>query len=293
MSFFKNLFSPKKENRNHNDTIVPATQARKRYLTPHPGIGFYVGQNTDIGKHREQNQDSIYTFQSFLETNKGREPFGIFIVADGMGGYQQGDIASEIAARTAAHYLIENIYLPSLNNNTQVAPPPLNEAMVNAVINANQIVVEKVPEAGTTLTIAVIIGQQAYFAHVGDSRAYMYHKGELRQITQDHSLVARLVELGQVTAEEALTHPQRNVLYRAIGQTNDTLEVDTYFHNLPDDGYLVMCSDGLWGMVRDDEITRILTTATSPDDATTKLVSTANKNGGDDNISVLLIGLGI
>jgi len=292
MNFFKNLFSPKKENSNLDDTLVPATRARKNYLTPHPGIGFYVGQNTDIGKHREQNQDSIYTFQSFMESNKGREPFGIFIVADGMGGYQKGDIASEIAAKTAAAYLTETLFLPTLSLDTQVAIPPLNEAMVNAVIAANKAVVKEVPEAGTTLTMAVIIGQQAYFAHVGDSRAYMFRKGELNQITQDHSLVARLVELGQATAEEALTHPQRNVLYRAVGQT-DTLEVDTYIHNLPDDGYLMMCSDGLWGMVRDDEITRILSTATSPDDAIAKLVSTANANGGDDNISVLLIGLAI
>lgn len=292
MNFFKNLFSPQKENSNHDDTIVPATQARKKYLTPHPGIGFYVGQNTDIGKHREQNQDSIYTFQSFMETNKGREPFGIFIVADGMGGYQKGDIASEIAAKTAVGYLTETIFLPTLSLDNHVTMPPLNEAMVNAVIAANKAVVKEVPEAGTTLTMAVIIGQQAYFAHVGDSRAYIFHKGELNQITQDHSLVARLVELGQATAEEALTHPQRNVLYRAVGQT-DALEVDTYIHNLPDDGFLMMCSDGLWGMVRDDEITRILSTATSPDDAAAKLVDTANANGGDDNISVLLIGLGI
>lgn len=292
MNFFKNIFSPKKENSNHDDTIVPATQARKKYLTPHPGIGFYVGQNTDIGKHREQNQDSIYTFQSFMETNKGREPFGIFIVADGMGGYQKGDIASEIAAKTAVSYLTETIFLPTLSLDTHVTMPPLNEALVNAVIAANKAVVKEVPEAGTTLTMAVVIGQQAYFAHVGDSRAYLFHKGELNQITQDHSLVARLVELGQATAEEALTHPQRNVLYRAVGQT-DALDVDTYIHNLPDDGFLMMCSDGLWGMVRDDEITRILSTATSPDDAAAKLVSTANANGGDDNISVLLIGLGI
>lgn len=292
MNFFKNLFSQKTNNTHHDDTIVPSTTARKKYLSTPPGIGFYVGQSTDIGKHREQNQDSIYTFQSFMESSQGREPFGIFIVADGMGGYQQGDIASRIAAKTAVKYLTETIFLPSLDENSQSASTPLNEALVNAVAYANQAVVQQVPEAGTTLTMAVIMGQQAYFAHVGDSRAYLFHDGELSQITQDHSLVARLVELGQATAEEALTHPQRNVLYRAIGQT-DTLEVDTYFQSLPDNGYLMMCSDGLWGMVRDEEITRILSTATSPDDAVSKLVSTANANGGDDNISALLIGLGI
>ncbi|HEY84918.1 MAG TPA: serine/threonine-protein phosphatase, partial [Chloroflexi bacterium] len=185
-----------------------------------------------------------------------------------------------------------NLYLPDLTRNENSASQlPINEVLNAAVIAANHAVLEQVPEAGTTLTIAVVTGHYAYLAHVGDSRAYLYHDGQLQQITQDHSLVARLVELGQATAEEALTHPQRNVLYRAIGQSG-TLEVETYFQSLPVNAYLLICSDGLWGMVPDDEITHILASATTPEDGVDKLIDAANANGGDDNITAILVGIG-
>jgi protein phosphatase len=182
--------------------------------------------------------------------------------------------------------------LPYLNKGDHDASQtPINEVLTSAVITANNAVLENVPEAGTTLTITVVMGHHAYLAHVGDSRAYLYHNNQLKQITQDHSLVARLVELGQATVEEALSHPQRNVLYRAVGQTG-ALEVAIYLQSLPPNSYLLMCSDGLWGLVSDDDIARILASATSPEDGVNKLVDTANAKGGDDNITALLIGIG-
>ncbi len=290
MNFWQKLFSTGKAQT--TDTLVPPNRAAAaQQPAVWQGIGFITGKKTDIGRQREQNQDSIYTFESFLESSVGQDPFGIFVVADGMGGYQKGDIASNLAARTAAEYVIRHIYLPYLSEEHSAAQIPLTEALQNAVHLANDAVVQQTPEGGTTLTMAVVMGRQAYLAHVGDSRAYLYHQGKLQQITQDHSLVARLVELGQATAKEAQSHPQRNVLYRAVGQT-ESLEVETYLQPIPANGYLLLCSDGLWGMITDDEMTSILNEAVSPQQAAESLIDTANANGGDDNISVILVGIG-
>lgn len=291
MSFFQKLFSNKKNLTTDELTIVPSAQVRQPKLATLSGTGFIIGKKTDIGRQREKNQDSLYTFESFIQTSMGQDSFGIFIVADGMGGYQKGEIASNLAARAAAGYITRHVYLPYITQAASSAQMPLTEALKNAVHLANDAVVQETPEAGTTLTMAVVMGSQAYLAHVGDSRAYLYHDGELQQITQDHSLVARLVELGQATAEEAHNHPQRNVLYRAIGQT-ETLEVETYLQSIPNHGYLLMCSDGLWGMIPDEEIIRILNAAASPEDAAQTLIDVANANGGDDNITALLVGIG-
>ncbi|MFQ5577036.1 MAG: protein phosphatase 2C domain-containing protein, partial [Anaerolineae bacterium] len=221
MNFLQKLFTKEKAppptNSNSDEQIMALPPALPVSLLP----GFHRAQKTDIGRQREQNQDSLYTVEAYIEANDGLEPFGIFIVADGMGGYKKGEIASELAVRASAGYILKNIYLPYLSKDQHgAAQIPINEVLTSAVIEANHTVLDHVPEAGTTLTIVVVMGRHAYLAHVGDSRAYLYHNGQLRQITQDHSLVARLVELGQATAEEAQTHPQRNVLYRAIGQTS-------------------------------------------------------------------------
>ncbi len=291
MNFWQKLFSTEKQTTNDTPTMVPENRAATPQATPWHGVGFVMGCKTDIGRQREQNQDSIYTFESFVESSVGEDPFGIFVVADGMGGYQKGDIASNLAARTAGAYMVRHVYLPYLTEDHSASQLPLTEALQNAVHLANDAVVQQTPEGGTTLTMAVIMGRQAYLAHVGDSRAYLYHQGKLQQITQDHSLVARLVELGQATAEEAQTHPQRNVLYRAVGQT-DSLEVETYLQAIPAEGFLLLCSDGLWGMVPDPQMTDILNAAPSPQAAANALIEAANANGGDDNISVIIVGIG-
>ena len=257
-------------------------------LTP----GLHVAQKTDVGQQREKNEDSVYTITSFVQANARLEPFGVYIVADGMGGYKSGEKASSVAIKTAANYIIQNLYLPDLLPSAYIdTQTPIIDLLVSSVQEANQAVLDHTPEAGTTLTVAVMMGSQIYLAHVGDSRAYLYCDGELTQITQDHSVVARMVEVGQLTAEEALTHQNRNVLYRAIGQTAK-LEVETYLQLLPPQGYLLLCSDGLWNMVSDEGISQILSAAPSLDDAVSQLVQLANENGGDDNITVILVGLG-
>jgi serine/threonine protein phosphatase PrpC len=150
-------------------------------------------------------------------------------------------------------------------------------------------VLTKAPGGGTTLTVAVIIGNQVTLAHIGDSRAYfIYSDSRIEAITKDHSLVSRLVELGQITEEEAAVHPQRNVLYRALGQ-RDPIKPDISNHIFPESGYLLMCSDGLWGVISQDEITRSVLTSENLSSACHMMVEAANLAGGPDNISVVLV----
>jgi protein phosphatase len=192
----------------------------------------------------------------------------------------------------AACHIIQDVFVPFLSEEGQNSQRrPINEALIDAVEAANLAVHTQVPEAGTTLTAALIFGHRVYLAHVGDSRAYVFSQGTLQQITQDHSLVARLVELGQATPEEALTHAHRNVLYRAIGQAG-SLEVDTYMQPFSEGSCLLLCSDGLWGTVSDQEIADILATASSPQNALERLIAMANQNGGTDNITAILVAMG-
>jgi protein phosphatase len=136
----------------------------------------------------------------------------------------------------------------------------------------------------------VIIGDLAYIAHVGDSRIYLIHRGSIEQITRDHSLVQRLIELGQLTPEEAVDHKQPNVLYRALGQ-NELVEVDTLTRRLPPYSCLLLCSDGLWNQVSDDEILDIIMKHTNPQEACAKLIALANMRGGIDNVTAILLKL--
>jgi serine/threonine protein phosphatase PrpC len=253
--------------------------------------GLTVAKISDIGQVRERNEDSYLAMDITLQNDDGLTPLGLYIVADGMGGHQKGEVASSLATQVSARHIIQDVFLPFLSSYEQDGPRrPINEALIQAVQAANMTVHQQVPEAGTTLTMALVFGHKVYVAHVGDSRAYILNQATLRQITQDHSLVARLVELGQATPEEALTHTHRNVLYRAVGQAG-SLEVDTYMQPLPVGSCLLLCSDGLWGMVSDEEIAHILTYAPTPQKALEQLTATANQNGGDDNITAVLVAM--
>jgi protein phosphatase len=183
-----------------------------------------------------------------------------------------------------------HLYLPTLvRQEHSTDQPALNDVLVNAVQAANDMVANQVPGGGTTLTCALVLGPRAYIAHVGDSRAYVVTTGDgLDQITHDHSLVGRLVELGQLTRDGAASHPQKNVLYRAIGQRG-ALEVEIHVRTISNGERLLLCSDGLWGMVSDVEMTDIITTAPSLQAACEHLIVAANQAGGHDNITVILV----
>ncbi len=267
---------------------MPAAEASSS-ASPSRVRQLHVGHRSDVGLVRPHNEDASLVVQSVFEGNQAEEIVGLFIVADGMGGHQAGEVASALAARVVADSLMQEVYLPYLRQSAhQADQPSLNEALQHAVEAANQAVHHQVPGSGTTLTCALVIDNRAYLAHVGDSRAYLYYNRQLKQITRDHSYVDKLVELGQISAEAAAVHPQRNVLYRAVGQ-GDQLEIDLHLLDLPDGGRLLLCSDGLWGMLSDSIIQAILASAHSPQDACQELIAAANGAGGRDNITAVVI----
>ena len=170
-----------------------------------------VGRASDVGRVRSHNEDVLFTFESFLDGDAPLGPLGLFILADGMGGHQAGEVASSLAARIVASHISRDVYAPYLLNGERDPDQiPLADALRHAVEAANEAVHDRVPGSGTTLTCALVIDGRAYLAHVGDSRAYLYHNQTLKQITRDHSYVDKLVELGQLTFEAAAVHPQRN-----------------------------------------------------------------------------------
>jgi protein phosphatase len=251
---------------------------------------FRVGWATDVGIVRSHNEDAALV-NIVAHNGDGAMPgIGFFILADGMGGHQSGEVASSLATRAVAHRFTRDFYLPTLiNQEFDTSQPALREVLMDAVRAANELVSEHVPGGGTTLTCALVIERRAYIAHVGDSRAYIVMAdGEIELITHDHSLVDRLVELGQLTPDEAAVHPQKNVLYRAVGQGGD-LEVDTYVRTLNDGALLLLCSDGLWGLVDEREMAKVIIKASSPQAACEELIAAANRAGGRDNITAILV----
>jgi len=250
---------------------------------------FRVGWATDVGQVRTRNEDAVFVLEAAQEGGHSLQPLGLFVLADGMGGHRLGDVASALAARVVAWHILEEVLIPALVERERGADQPaLTEVLVAAVNRANADVAAAVPGGGTTLTCALLIGAHAYIAHVGDSRAYLVSSNGLEQITRDHSLVDRLVELGQLTQAQAANHPQRNVLYRAVGQKGE-LEVDTYVRKVPPGGRLLLCSDGLWGAVDEETIHRIIWEASSLQAACDALVCAANEEGGRDNITAILV----
>lgn len=293
LNFLEKLFGKKKPAASNNVQTAPLTEEQlatvsSMEVSMRP-MQVIVGSAQSVGRQRDHNEDSLFCLNTVLSDNTTELPFGIFIVADGMGGHQHGEVASGVTTRVVSQYVINRVLMPMLGVNPEMPSESLQEVMEASVKEAQQAVVKKAPGGGTTLTAALVMGEQVTLAHVGDSRAYfIYPDGRMQAITQDHSLVHRLVELGQITEKDALTHPQRNVLYRAVGQA-DTFRPDIYTHRVPYPGYLMICSDGLWGVVPETEVFRIIKTASNPTNACFQLVEAANLAGGPDNISVVLI----
>lgn len=281
MGFLRDLLTGKEKS-----SLEPASSAEPRARSALSR--FEIGWATDVGRMRDHNEDSALVIAAAQDGDDLRPSFGLFIVADGMGGHRAGEVASSLAARVTAHHVGRRCYLPSLVGSERDADQPaLTEVLVGAVRAANDAVSQQVPGGGTTLTCALVLGSQAYVAHVGDSRAYLLNDAGLEQITHDHSLVDRLVETGQLTRDEAAVHPQRNVLYRAVGQSS-ALEVDTHVRRIPPGEHLLLCSDGLWDMVDGADIVALITEAPSLQEACESLVAAANEAGGRDNVTAIL-----
>ncbi len=276
-----------------NVQTTPLTEEQLKVVTQEPipmhPQQYLAGCGQSNGLQRDHNEDALFMMSTVVADGKSDLPFGIFIIADGMGGHIHGEAASQAAARVVAKYLISKVYYKLIDPNPEPMDESLQETVESAIREAQKAVLRYAPGGGTTLTCALTLGDQVTIGHIGDSRAYfVYPDGRTQRITQDHSLVQRMVDLNEITEEEAMSHPNRNVLLRALGQA-DPVRADIQTHQAPRVGYLLLCSDGLWGSVPDAQIHKIISNAPDPSLACHKLVEAANAAGGPDNISVILV----
>ncbi len=250
---------------------------------------YRVSSCQSTGVERSHNEDTIFIFNSTFLGYETPISVGLFIVADGMGGHQHGEEASQMAARGAGQMLLEKLLPNIFSEQHTYSENELKKLVKESVKHAQDIVLNQVAGGGTTLTFVLAVNDQLISAHVGDSRLYLVEKGgNIRLKTRDHSLVNRLVELGEISSSEADQHPQRNVLYRALGQS-DALEADILQFSLESGEGFLICSDGLWGVLDDQVIEEKIKSVDDFDLITAELVRAANDAGGPDNISVILV----
>ncbi len=232
---------------------------------------------TDTGMVRPQNEDS------FSSVSLGK--WSLHIVADGMGGHDAGEVASRIAVETVCREIEKHVKknkdpLWLIEHVVQQANSEVKKEGVNRGSNM-----------GTTLSLALVADNTATIANVGDSRVYWIENGSITQITQDHSLVAKLVAAGKMTKEDARNHPKSNLLYRTIG-TDEKIKVDTFQVELKKGGNLMLCTDGLWGEVSDENIHQVVFSSKDARSASEELVRMANAQGGKDNITAVVVKVG-
>lgn len=284
-------------------------------------IKLTAAYKTDVGKQREQNEDNGY----YMIGKDG--DLGLFIVADGMGGYQAGEVASQLAVQKISESLQsflspvdeqptikltpvdpdETIKLDSMKpeqvfskeKTRKLAETPLatnmEDQLIAAIQQANKAIIRYGEQQagarglGCTVTTALIQDDKAYIANIGDSRTYRLRNGELIALTKDHSLVARLLEAKQIEPEDVYSHPQRNLIYRSLGANRKTVEPDVFHDTLQPGDRFLLCSDGLWEMVRHQELLKALSADDSPENICNNLINMANANGGEDNITALVV----
>lgn len=246
-----------------------------------------VGHATDIGRVREHNEDAVLVQKLVLE---GHHPSGqptVCAVADGMGGHQAGEVASNMALEALTSYLGKAVGAVAVVERGAYAA-----ALAEGVQHANAAVFSQNAsthkDMGTTLVAALLMGETACIANVGDSRAYLVQGDEFRQLTTDHSLVAELVAAGRLAPDDIYTHPRRNIVTRSLG-TWSSVRVDSFVAEMRPGAALLLCSDGLWEMVRDSQLRDVLLRSRNAQEACDALVELANKNGGADNIAVVVV----
>ena len=239
-----------------------------------------VAQRTDVGRKRQHNEDNVAYIIPKDEQLLARKG-ALFIVADGMGGNAAGEVASEIAVSTICNLYYQN------------TDPDVPANLVSAIRYANLAIYQSAHEnqqqsgMGTTCVVAVLRGETAFVANVGDSRAYLVRRGMVKQVTQDHSWVMEQIQMGNLSEEEARTHEMRNVITRSLGPFPD-VDVDIFAEQLEEGDALVLCSDGLSGMMTDIDILRIVESF-SPQESVIQLLEYANAQGGADNITAIVI----
>lgn len=270
------------------------------------------GHFTDVGLVRELNEDSLLALNLTQYFESVQTQIGLYIVSDGMGGEAAGEVASRVSVRAVAEWVTDKLISASLKSTREekIAAPThtgglrlaiadgnemaTTEMLRQAVVNANYEVLKYAqanPDErglGATLTVAMIVGEVLTIAHVGDSRCYLLSGDRLEQLTEDHSLVQKMVNTGNLSRMEARIHPYRNVIYRSIG-ADEKIEIDLLRRRLKSGDMIMLCSDGLNGMLSDDEIRDILMVNPDPNAAAKELVVAANAAGGEDNTSVIVV----
>jgi serine/threonine protein phosphatase PrpC len=256
------------------------------------GIRLLVGQRSDAGEVRELDEDSLLALTMIPNYEARVGPvLGLFSVADGLGGHEGGEIASKMAIHVLADQTVRHIILPVMAGEL-VLDEDVAALLRQATIAANDAVYlarqKRGNDMGTTLTTVLVRDERLFLAHVGDSRAYRWNAEGLEQLTTDHSVVASMIAEGRAAPEEIYSHPHRNVVYRCIGD-KPTVEVDTDILPLAPGDRIVLCSDGLWEMIRDAGIEDVMLQEADPQTAADLLVKHANVAGGQDNISVIVL----
>jgi serine/threonine protein phosphatase PrpC len=258
-------------------------------------LKFRVGFLTDPGRARERNEDSLALYLPYADEERIGPLDGLFVVADGMGGHDAGDQASRFVTDSVAHAMTHGENMPDAE--TAKTGDVLADWMQRSLKRIDRELRKQVRaaglpnQAGSTATVAAVVGDNLHIAHVGDSRAYRLRAGVLDQLTHDHSWVAEQVRTGQMTPEEAATHPKRHMLTHCLGIGQAPTVQALSFAIEPGDRFL-LCSDGLHGVVPDAILRRVLGEESEPQVAARRLVVIANEAGGPDNVSVIVIDAG-
>jgi serine/threonine protein phosphatase PrpC len=286
--------SPDQPGNGQADTAPAAPFKPQAPLEPYIGhkLSLVVGtrSNPGIKRKHKPNEDSLFAAQGERTLNSNAEQFGLFVVADGMGGHANGQDASRLAIQT----IVERL-MPKLSSSDHYNDDGYIQLLVEGVQEANLAVhqrnVEHRADMGTTMTAALVVGITAYVANVGDSRTYLYREPVgLKKVTNDHSVVASLVEAGIIKPDDIYTHPKRNQIYRSLGE-KPVIDVDSFTVPLQVGDKLLLCSDGLWDMVRDPTIQNVLRSVPDPTQTGNALIKAALDGGGEDNVSVIVVSV--
>lgn len=234
---------------------------------------------SDIGKARDMNQDYFYI--SPLE-----DDIKLYILADGMGGYKGGEIASNLAVNCTKNYICNN--WPKIEKEKISIMNLINSAIeyANMIVYEKSLEIEELHDMGTTLEVVILCNNKVFMGHVGDSRVYRIRKNVIRRLTTDHSYVEKLIKDGSITKDEAYNHPNKNMLLKALG-CNNLVKPDVFYKGFLKGDILLMCSDGLTNMLKENEIYSIL--LNNPDKPEIALINEANKMGGIDNITAIIV----
>ncbi len=276
-------------------TFADAIQRIEDALQPyerHQPLQVTIAAHTDVGRKRTSNEDSIYYQQMAWQRGDGAHTVYMGVVADGMGGHAAGEVASRLAIQAMSEHLIAGqfVQLQDAGFGNDVAA--VVQCIDDAVQYANTLVVQEAQrlqnDMGTTLAMVLGFNGLVYVVNIGDSRTYLWRNGTLRRISTDHSLVMKLVELEHINEADIYTHPQRSGVLRSLGMSSG-VQADIFVERLRPDDVLLVCSDGLWEMLRDAQITAMLKKTDSLQAMVRALITAANQAGGDDNISAVML----